>query len=136
MILNAAVTFSFEAPPPTSRKLAGLAAVQLDDVHRRHGEAGAVDHAADVAVELDVGEVVFRRLDLHRLFFGEVAQLLEVGVAELGIVVEADLGIEHQQLALVGDRQRVDLDLRGVGADERVVELAEHLAGLLGEVAA
>ena len=60
---------------------------------------------------------------------------LEVRVAELGIVVEADLGVEHQQLALVGDRQRVDLDLRGVGADERVVELGEHLGRLLGEVA-
>ena len=29
-----------------------LAAVELDDVHRAHGEAGAVDEAADVAVEL------------------------------------------------------------------------------------
>src|SRR5689334_20886177 len=47
-------------------EVGGLAAFQLDDVHRRHGEAGAVDHAADRAVELDVAEVVFRRLDLHR----------------------------------------------------------------------
>ena len=30
MILNASVTFSAVAPPPTSRKLAGLAAVELD----------------------------------------------------------------------------------------------------------
>src|SRR2546426_4652907 len=29
----------------------GRAAGELHDVHRRHGEAGAVDHAADVAVE-------------------------------------------------------------------------------------
>ena len=29
MILNAAVTFSFEAPPPTSRKLAGKAPFSL-----------------------------------------------------------------------------------------------------------
>ena len=33
-----------------------LAAVELDDVHGRHRQAGAVDHAADVAVELDVVE--------------------------------------------------------------------------------
>jgi hypothetical protein len=39
------------APPPTSRKFAGLAAVVLDDVHRGHREAGAVHQAADVAVE-------------------------------------------------------------------------------------
>ena len=57
-------------------------------------------------------------------------------MAELGIVVEADLGVEHEQLALVRDRQRVDLDLRSVGAEERVIELGEHLARLLGEVAA
>ena len=57
-------------------------------------------------------------------------------MAEVGIVVEADLGVEHQQPALVVDRQRVDLDLRGVGAEERLVEAAEHLARLLGEVAA
>ena len=41
-------------------EVGGLAAVELDDVHRRHGQAGAVDHAADVAVELDVVEVVLR----------------------------------------------------------------------------
>ena len=39
-------------------------AVELDDVHGRHGEAGAVDHAADGAVERDVVEIVFRGLDL------------------------------------------------------------------------
>jgi len=38
--------------------------VELDDVHRRHGEAGAVDHAADVAVEADVVEVELGRGDL------------------------------------------------------------------------
>ena len=99
-----------------------LGAFQLDDVHRRHGQAGAVDHAADRPVELDVRKVVFGRLDLHRVFLGEVAQLLEVRVAEAGIAVEADLGVEHQQPALVVDRQRIDLDLRRIGAEERLVE--------------
>src|SRR4051812_49307518 len=35
-------------------KVRRLAPRQLDDVHRRHREAGAVDHAADVAVEANV----------------------------------------------------------------------------------
>ena len=39
-------------------EVCGLAAGVLDDVHRRHGEAGAVDHAGDGAVELDVVERV------------------------------------------------------------------------------
>jgi hypothetical protein len=33
----------------------------------------------------------------------------------MALRIEADLGVEHHQLAVVGDRQRVDLDLRGVG---------------------
>jgi hypothetical protein len=62
MILNASVTFSVVAPPPTSRKLR-LAAEQLDCVHRRHRKTGTVDEAADIAVERDVREVEFRRFD-------------------------------------------------------------------------
>ncbi len=134
MILNAAVTFSLEAPPPTSRKLAGNMPLQLDDVHRRHGEAGAVDHAANVAVELDVGEVVLARLQLRGVFLGLVAQFHEVRVAEQRVAVEADLGVEHQELA-AGDGERIDLDLAGVGAEERLVERGGDLAGLLGEIA-
>jgi hypothetical protein len=45
-------------------EVGGLRAIQLDDVHRRHGEAGAVDHAADLAVERDVVEVELRGLEL------------------------------------------------------------------------
>jgi serine/threonine protein kinase len=45
----------------------GLAARDLDDVHRRHREAGAVHHAADGAVEADVVQRELRRLGLpHR----------------------------------------------------------------------
>src|SRR5581483_9833938 len=49
-------------------------AVKLDDVHGRHGKAGTVDHAADRAVEGDVIQVVFRRLDLLLIFLGQIAQ--------------------------------------------------------------
>ncbi len=68
-----------------------LAAVVLDDVHRRHRQAGAVHHAADVAVERDVGEVDFAASTSRRILLVEVAQLADVGVAEERVVVEADL---------------------------------------------
>ena len=68
-----------------------LAAVVLDDVHGGHGQAGAVDHAADVAVELDVVEVELGGLHLERLLLVEVAQLGDVLVAEQGVVVEVIL---------------------------------------------
>ena len=66
---------------------------------RRHGEAGAVDHAADRAVERDVVEVVFRGLDFLVVLFGQVAQRDDVGVAVERVVVEADLGVEADELA-------------------------------------
>ena len=94
MILNAAVTFSLRGAAADVEEVGRARAVELDDVHRRHGEAGAVDHAADVAVERDVGEVVFRRLDLLGVLFGLVAQRDDVGVAVERVVVEGDLGVE------------------------------------------
>src|SRR4051812_32608637 len=110
-------------------------AVELDDVHRRHREAGAVDHAADIAVEGDVVEVVFRRLDFLGVFLGLVAQREHLGVTEQGVVVERHLGVEHAELALLGHDQRVDLQHRHVLGDERRVELRGELLGLLGEIA-
>ena len=53
----------------------GRAAAVVDHVERRHREARAVHHAADVAVEADVGEV-----DLVR---GALARILLFGVAQL-----------------------------------------------------
>ena len=71
-----------------------LAAGALDEVHRRHRQAGAVDHAADRAVELDEGQPgLAGLLVLGRLLVG-VAQLLQPGVAGERRVVEGDLGVE------------------------------------------
>ena len=84
-------------------KVGRLAAVELDDVHGGHGEPGAVHHAPDVAVELDVVEVVARRLELGRVFLVLVAQLFDVLVAEQRVVVEVHLGVERDQLAGAGD---------------------------------
>ncbi len=53
-------------------EVGGLAAEQLDDVHGRHGQARAIDHAADFAIELDVGEVVFAGFDFRRIFLVQV----------------------------------------------------------------
>ena len=99
MILNAAVTFSLRRAAADVEEVGRILAVELDDVHRRHGEAGAVDHAADVAVERDIGEVVFRRLDLLLVLLGLVAQRDDVGMAVERVVVEADLGVEAAQPA-------------------------------------
>ena len=135
MSLNAAVTRSLVAPPPTSRKFAGDAAVELDDVHRRHGEAGAVHHAADIAVELDVVELVLGGFELGRVFLGLVAHLFDLGMAEQRVVVEVHLGVEREHVAGAGDDQRIDLDDRGIEAGEGLVH-AEHELGRGGDLLA
>jgi hypothetical protein len=68
---------------------------------------------------------VLGRLELHRVFLGLVAHLLDVAVAEQRVVVEIDLGIERQDLAGTRHHQRIDLDDRGIEAAERLVH-AEH----------
>src|SRR5690625_639229 len=59
-----------------------LATRNLDDVHRGHGKAGAVHHAAYVSIELDVVETVLARLHFERSFLMDVAQLEQVLMPE------------------------------------------------------
>ena len=74
-----------------------VAARELDRVHRRHGQAGAVDHAADVTVQLDeVGDAGFLRAHLGRVFLVDIAVVDDVGVFVLGVVVEVELGVQRR----------------------------------------
>ena len=50
-----------------------LAAVQLDQVHGRHGKAGAIHHAGNIAVERHIVELMLRRLALHGVFLRGIA---------------------------------------------------------------
>ena len=45
------------------------------------------------------------------LLLGHVAQLGPLLVAELGVVVEVELGVERDDVVVLGDDQRVDLEL-------------------------
>src|SRR5207253_2501079 len=60
----------------------GAAARKLDDVHCGHGQAGAVDHARHIAVELDVIQSVLAGFDLERIFFVQVAEFTDVCMTE------------------------------------------------------
>ena len=112
-------------PAADVQEVGRLAAGQLDQVHGGHRQPGAVDHAADAAVELDEVDARLARGDLGGLLLVQVAHRLEVGVAEEGGVVEHDLGVERQQLARLGDHQRVDLGQVGIGSHEGVVQPAQ-----------
>ena len=93
-------------------EVGGRAAMHLDDVHRGHGQPRAVDHAADVAVEADVVEVVRLARHLAGVDLRVVAQRKELLLPERRIVVEAELGVRRDELALRVLCQRVDLRTR------------------------
>jgi hypothetical protein len=120
-------------------EVCGTATVMLDDVHGGHGKAGAVDEAGDVAVELDVIEIEFAGFDLKGRFFGEVAHFLNVFVTVKGVVIETDLGVDRAENFLavfVHERERVDLDHRGVGFPPGFVNAGDKFGSLVEQVAA
>jgi len=73
-------------------------------------------------VELDVVERVFAGFHLKRILFGSVAQRLDLRMAEERVVVEGDLGVQREELVVLGGDERIDLHQRGVGFDKRLVE--------------
>jgi hypothetical protein len=101
--LKARDTRSAVAPPPTSRKLAGSPPCSLHHVHGRHRQAGAVDHAADVAVQRHVVQADFVGDVLALVFLTGIAQLGGILVPVQGVVVQTDLGVQRHHLA-VGSR--------------------------------
>jgi hypothetical protein len=52
--------------PSDVQKVGRLTAVQREDIHRGHGQAGAVDETANVAVQFDKVQVGLLRLNLGR----------------------------------------------------------------------
>src|SRR3954468_3950235 len=120
--------------PHAAELLAGV----RDDVQGAHDQAGAVADDADLALELDVVEVLLLGRGLERV--GR-AGVLEVGVARVpegGVVVEGHLGVERQDGAVGRLGEGVDLDQRGVLLREDLPQLDRDgddlVAHLGGEV--
>ena len=139
MTSSPAAMTSADAPPPMSRKLAGFTPPWLlagvgDDVEGRHDEPGAVADDADLAVELDVVEVVFLGLRLERVRLGLVFERLVLRMTEVGVRVEGHLAVEGEDLAGAGQHERVDLDERRVLAGVDLVELHENRGDLVDEL--
>src|ERR1700761_9076288 len=86
-----------------------------------HDQAGPVADDADLAVQLDVVEMLLDGPGLDRV---GVAGIGEPGVllAERGVVVQRHLAVDREDLAVVGESHRVDLDQRGVLVSEHAPE--------------
>jgi hypothetical protein len=96
--------------------------VQVDDVHGAHGQAGTVDHAADVAVQGHVVQLPLGGMGFAGVVLGRIVHLAQLGLAVQGVAVDVDLGVQAVQVAGGGDHQRVDLR-----AGRKVI-VQEHLA--------
>src|SRR6185437_12635455 len=126
-------------------EVGGRSAGILNDVHGRHRQPGAVDHAGHVALELDVVQPVLAGLDLERRLLVQVAQLFQLRMPVQRVVVQVDLGVERHQRVFRGQDQRVDLGQRAVerhvgarqaGHDlDRAVQRSRRQAQAKGELA-
>ena len=75
-----------------------ISPVELDQIHRGHGESRAVHHAADIAIELDERQVGPPRRRLARLLRRVVTQQAEIRAPEQLVVVDHDLGVEREHV--------------------------------------
>ena len=82
------------APAADVEEVGRRAADLVDHVARAHGQAGAVGDDADLAVEADVLQALLLGQTLARVELLEAAELVPLGMAEGGVVVEGDLGVE------------------------------------------
>jgi hypothetical protein len=113
------------------QEVGGRTAVQLDDVHGGHGKTGTVDEAANVTVKLDEVEANLGGLDLVSVLLGDVPPFEDLLLAEIGVVVEPELGVHGKDLVVGGLGQGVDLDLGGIALGEDLVELLDGVLGVL-----
>lgn len=108
--------------------------MQLDDVHGGHGEAGAVDQAADVAVQLDVVQVAFLSDDLVLRLLSLVLLREQLLLTEFGVIVDSDLRVAGQESAIGGCHQGVNLNQVAIILPEHVVQLVEQVSDFLVEL--
>ena len=100
MTSSASTIASAFEPPPGIQEVRRLAARLSDHVEGGHAEAGAVAQDPDVAAELHVGEALLLRHPLLRVLGGAVAELGQLLVPVQGVVIDRDLRVERDDLAI------------------------------------
>jgi hypothetical protein len=82
-----------ERIPSDIQEVGGLTAVQRKDIHRGHRQASSVDETANVAIKFDKVQVRLLCLNLGRLLLRDVTEVENIFLAELGVIVKAELGV-------------------------------------------
>ena len=103
----------------------------LNDVHRGHRQAGAVDQTSDVAVQLYVIQIIFARFDFQRGLFGEVSHGLNIEMTIERVVVQADFRVHGLEgllaIGLLDHAERIDLDHRSVAFPPGLIDPQQKL---------
>jgi hypothetical protein len=118
--------------PPTARTSGGATA-DIEEVRRRtpnlvdhvagaHRQPGPVGDDPHVTVETHILQALRARQPLPLVELVDVTELLPLGMAEGGVVVQGHLGIQGVNLPLRCQDQRVDLDQVGVTLHIAAVE--------------
>ena len=108
-------------------EVGGLAADLVDDVERAIASPAPLAMMPTDAVEPDVLQVVRAGELLALVELLGRAELVPLGMAEGGVVVEADLGVEGVHAAVGSQDQRVDLGQVAVALGEAAVQLHEDV---------
>lgn len=114
------------------QEVGGLTAVELDDVHRGHGESSTVDEAADVSTDMDVVQVKVFGVLLTGVILSLIFLSGEIFLTEQGVRVNRDLAVGSQDLVVFGEDEGVDLDKVAVALHKAFIDLGEHLHNLVG----
>src|SRR5262249_51857047 len=112
----------FGRPTPDVEEISRLPAAEFNNIHRGHGQTGAVDHTTDVAVQGDVGELVLAGFDLPGIFLVQIAQGQNVLVPKQCVVIETHFRIQRHNLTFFGNNQRVDFRDRTIAFIEGVIQ--------------
>merc|ERR1719370_2715402 len=104
--------------------------MQLDDVHGGHGKPSAVNHAADIAVQGDVVQVVVGGLNFPGVLLAPIPLVKHSLLSEVGVVVKLELGIKAYKVAGVVLSKGVDLNHGGILVLEELVQVEKNLGDL------
>mmetsp|Transcript_3641 Transcript_3641/g.6109 ORF Transcript_3641/g.6109 Transcript_3641/m.6109 type:complete len:253 (-) Transcript_3641:629-1387(-) len=104
------------------QKVRGRAAVKGNNIHRRHGESGTIDHASNTPVEANVIQIPFTGSDFTWIFLCRIALFKDILLSKGSIVIESNLGIGCQQIAIGIFGQWIDFDHGAILFHKEIVQ--------------
>ena len=121
-------TRSASAVPSYVEEVGWLSSRQFDDVHRSHGQTGAIDHTTHITVQVDVIEAIAFRFHLGGVFLVGIALVGQLWMSEKGIIVQRYFAVDRHDPVVCRVQTRIDLKQRSIRTHESRVELGNELA--------